>query len=354
MHLSVDNGFADRKADVDGGAISRVIQSYNAAKSLHKTATEVYQVGYMWLPIYQQCMQTVMAALSSEDHTQVANIYGNFFRETCTIGLHGMPVDMQTCYFSGNISDHNKGLYVADLMHRFNIWINSIGKSCPFEALETPDIGNPYGCYIDGRFYRAGVDYQHYYATIISRLTKSKMHRSVLELGGGFGGLAYFLIRDNPNLTYIDADLPENMAVTAFHLLSAFPDKKIALFGEIDLRSAKLNEYDAVLIPNFAVESLADDSVDLAFNSYSLAEMSPATISNFARQFSRISSKFIYHINHTSVSAVSADNFDFDLNKFELISRAPALWNLARNKDMDEYEYIYKAKTLGFSRILVN
>jgi putative sugar O-methyltransferase len=349
MHLSVDNGFVDRKVDVDVNVINRVIKSYNFAKSLHKTASDVYQVGYMWLPIYQQCMQTVMAALSSEDHAKVANIYGNFFRESCTIGLHGMPVDMQTCYFSGNISEQNKGLYIADLMHRFSIWINSIGKSCPFEALATPDIGNPYGCYIDGKFYRAGVDYQHYYATIISRLTRSKKHRSVLELGGGFGGLAYFLIRDNPDITYIDADLPENMAVTAFHLLSAFPDKKIALFGEIDLKTADLSAFDAILIPNFAVEDLADNSVDLAFNSYSLAEMSPNTISNYAQHFSRISSKFIYHINHTSVSAVSADDFNFDLMKFELISRAPALWNLARNKDMDEYEYIYKAKTLNFS-----
>lgn len=348
MYLSIDNAFADRKSDVDDAVIHRVIQSYNATKSLHKTAADVYQVGYMWLPIYQKYMQNIMTALGSQNHAQVASIYGNFFRESCTVGLHGMPVDMQTNYFSGNISENNKCLYVADLIHRFNVWISSIGKSCPFEALETPDIGNPYGCYIDGKFYRPGVDYQHYYATIISRLIKSKKRRTVLELGGGFGGLAYFLIRDNSNLTYIDADLPENMALTAFYLLSAFPEKKIALFGELDLNSANLDEYDAVLIPNFAVESLADNSVDLAFNSYSLAEMSPDTINNFAQQFSRISSKFIYHINHTSVSAVSADNFNFDLNKFELISRAPAIWNLARNKEMDEYEYIYKAKTLEF------
>ena len=44
-----------------------------------------------------------------------------------------------------------------------------------------------------------------------------------------------------------------------------------------------------------------------------------------------------------------SDDFAFDFDKFELISRAPALWNMARNKDMDEYEYIYKSKHLSFN-----
>ena len=349
MHLSIDNGFANRKVDVDHAILSRIIKSYKYAKTLQKNAANEYQVSYMWLPIYEGYMQAVMAALETEDHSRLAGIYGNFFREPCSVGLHGMPVDMQSTYFSGNITDADKGLYIADLMHRLNIWIKSIGKSCSIDSLESPEIGNPYGCFIDGRFLRAGVDYQHYYSTIIGRLTQSKSHRSVLELGGGFGGLAYFLMRDNANLTYIDADLPENMALTAFYLLSAFPSKRIALFGEIDLRTADLADYDAILLPNFAIQALGNDSVDLAFNSYSLAEMSSEAINNFAGQFSRIATKFIYHINHTVVSTLNADDFNFDLNKFELISRAPALWNLARNKDMDEYEYIYKTKNLSFS-----
>jgi len=44
--------------------------------------------------------------------------------------------------------------------------------------------------------------------------------------------MAYYFIRDNVNSAYIDLDLPENSALTAYYLLKAFPDRRIRLFGE--------------------------------------------------------------------------------------------------------------------------
>lgn len=349
MYLTVDNGFIERPSVADRAIVERVMTAYNKAKAVQKDAAEEYQVSHMWLPIYQSFMGDLMATMEQRDVDKLAHIYANFFRDRSTIGIHGMPVDMESTYFSGNISEDAKGKYLADVMHRMNIWLDSIGKTHPLDALETPNVGNPYGFYIDGKFFRAGVDYQHYYATIIGRLIRGKEHKTVLELGGGFGGLGHFLMRDNPDLTYIDVDLPENMALSAYYLLSGCPDKKIALFGEIDLATADLTQYDAVVLPNFALGELKDDTVDLAFNSYSLAEMSLNNVANYVKQFSRLSRKFIYHVNHTAIPPVKADDFAFDFDKFELISRAPALWNMARNKDMDEFEYIYKSKHLSFN-----
>lgn len=348
MFLSIENAFIDRPGEVDPHVIARVIAAYNKSKAVQKDAPEVYQVSHMWLAIYQRYMGEVMDVMARGDAAALTRIYGNFFRDRCTIGIHGMPVDMETTYFSGNVSDEAAGKYVADIMHRMQIWLNTIGKTHGLEALHTPLVGNPYGYYVDGVFYRAGVDYQHYYATIIGRLVRSPEPQVVLELGGGFGGLGHFLVRDNPDLTYVDVDLPENMALTAFYLLSAFPDKKIALYGELDLTTADLRDYDAVVLPNFAIEQLKDNAIDLCFNSYSLAEMSLDTVANYVGQFNRIASKFIYHINHTRIQPVLADNFPIDYDKFELISRAPASWNLANNKDMDEYEFLYKSKHLSF------
>lgn len=349
MFLTIDNGFAERKVNVDNKIINRVIQSYNKAKEMQRSAAEEYQVSNEWLPIYSSCMNEVIEAMTNRDSTRLSEIYGNFFRDPCSVGLHGMPVDMFTNYFSGNISDYNKDRYITDLMHRFTMWHDSIGKTCSIDNLNSPIIGNPYGCYIDGVFYRAGVDYVHYYATIISRLIRNENQKFVLELGGGFGGLAYFLMRDNSKLTYIDVDLPENMALTAFYLLSAFPNKNIALFGEIDITKTNLDQFDAVILPNFCIADIKSDSVDLVFNSYSLAEMSLNNVNNYVNHISRISSKFIFHVNHTKTATVTSDSFGFDFNKFELISRAPALWNMGRNSNMDEFEYIYKNKHLTFS-----
>ena len=83
------------------------------------------------------------------------------------------------------------------------------------------------------------------------------------------------------------------------------------------------------------------ESVNLSFNSYSLAEMSPEAIATYIGHISRVTREFFLHINHTRHSLVGADNFGIDPARFDLIYRAPALWNLARNPDMDEFEYLY-------------
>ena len=105
MLLSIENGFSDRKMAVDNQIIKRIIKAYNLSKVAQKNCTEEYQVGYMWLPIYEGFMKEIMAALSSENDEAVAKIYSNFFREHCSIGLHGMPCNMFTDYFNGSITE---------------------------------------------------------------------------------------------------------------------------------------------------------------------------------------------------------------------------------------------------------
>lgn len=345
----VDQGFAPRKNDINDEALfQRIIDSYNRAKTVQAKSEDIYQVSNEWLPIYQSHMQEITEALMSRSVSKVSAIYNNYFREPCSVGLHGLPIDMAAHFFSGKIRTGDKKLFLNDFIHRYEVWKSTIGRSCENSALQSPDIGNPYGYFVEGQFIKVGADYLHYYATIISRLIRGRGRKVVMELGGGYGGMAYYLIRDNADVTYVDFDLPENLALTAFHLLSAFPDKKIALYGEIDLASANLEQYDIVLMPNFEISKIGSDGVDLAFNSYSLAEMSRETIDTYIYHFNRAAKKFIYHVNHTRDSLVSADEFKIDLNKFELAYRAPALWNMARNIDMDEFEYLYKNKKMSF------
>lgn len=346
----IDRCFAERRSNVsDMSIFQRIIKAYNQAKQVQLTAGSVYQVNNEWTPIYERHMGKVMKALQAGDADAVKGIYNNFMRESCSIGLHGLTANMEKKYFSGKINSRDAAIFFNEYLYRHHVWEVSIGKTSRLDDLDGPGIGNTYGYYVDGKFVEQGAHYHHFYATMISRLLRGPSHKVIMELGGGFGGMAYYLLRDNPDATYLDFDLPENFALTAFYLLSAFPNKKIALYGEIDLAKENLENYDAVLMPNFEMAKLAESSVDLVFNSYSLAEMAPETVDDYLAQFNRITRKFIYHVNHTRNSVVKADDFKVDLQKFELISRAPAVWNLARNPAMDEFEYIYKNKKLAFS-----
>ena len=224
------------------------------------------------------------------------------------------------------------------------MWKKLLGQRFLIDSLISPNIGNPYGYFIDDKFIKAGADYQHYYATRVNDLISERSGRKVvIEIGAGFGGMAYYLIRDAIDTTYVDFDLPENLALTSYYLLKAFPEKKILLYGEGNLDELKLADYDIVLMPSFQLDKMPVDTCDLLFNSYSLAEMSQQTINHYVNQSAKLIKKggWFFHVNHTKNSLVSARDFPIPKN-FSLISEEFAAWNLGRNSNMDEYEFLYR------------
>jgi hypothetical protein len=193
---------------------------------------------------------------------------------------------------------------------------------------------------MEGHFVFPCADYHYTFSEKISILLKNKINPTILELGGGFGGMAYYCLRDIFNAKYICVDLPENAALQAYYLKSHFPDKKIRLYGE-DFES---NDFDALVIPNYAIESLQENSISLSFNSYSLAEMSLETIDKYVNIISKITEDYIYHLNHVYWE-VSADSFKIDLDKFQLLFRNPTNWGKdPRKYHLDHHEFLYKSK----------
>jgi putative sugar O-methyltransferase len=216
-----------------------------------------------------------------------------------------------------------------------------LGDGYTVQDLVSSNIGNPFGLELDGTFVTHGSDYLHYYATVLNRLVAEADRPTVVELGGGYGGMAYFLVRNSPKTTYVDFDLPENLALTAYYLLRAFPGMKIALYGEEELSTSTLENNRIVLMPNFEISKLPANCATAVFNSYSLAEMSAEAIEEYVKQMTKISRKYFLHVNHTRRSLVSADNFGIERHGYQLLHRKAALWNQGRELVVDEYEYLY-------------
>ena len=235
-------------------------------------------------------------------------------------------------------------LWLNDVLYRYRLWHSLLGNIYSIADLDSPCVGNPYGYYIDGKFIKGGSDYQHYYATAIGRLLKTETTKCVVELGAGFGGMAYYLLRDNREVTYIDLDLPENAALTAYYLLKAFPEKKIRLFGEVGLLDESIHNNEILIMPSFEISHLPSGCAGLVFNSYSMAEMSRETISTFVAEITRLvcGNGYFLHVNHNKNSLVVADDFGLNPAQFDLLYKIPALWNMGRDSRMDEYEYLYR------------
>lgn len=340
--------FKERKVvTTDPAIIDRIISAFNKAKMEQKKYPTAFQIGNEWLPIYERYMNDIIQALGNSSKDEVNKIYENFMREDCSVGLHGMSNNMFETYFIKKISSIDRDTYLYDALYRYKHWRKLTEDKYQPSDLEMAEFGNSYGYYIDGKYIRTGAEYLHYYATRISNLIAScEQKKVVVELGGGYGGMGYFLNKINDDLTYVDVDLPENMALTAYYLMNCFPDKKTLLYGEEEFNEQSFDKYDIIIMPNFEISKLPTQKANLVFNSYSLAEMSSETINTYIPELKRASNQYFFHVNHSVVShSLKADEFGIDDNDYKLISKQPALWNMGRNIEMDEYEYLY-AKSL--------
>lgn len=336
----VEQGFESRASlDVSESVLKRIVEAYNLAKSQQKLAGSEYQVSNEWAPIFNAQFDESIGALSRSDMTYIRQMYKNLFRDPVSTGLHGMPVNMKKTYFSGSLSKTAKTTYLIDALYRYNLWAK-LSPGYKIGDLVRPDIGNPYGILFDGSFVTPGTEYQHYYARQTLSLCKED-RPTVLELGGGYGGYAYYIHDMNKSARYIGIDLPEVLALATFYLMAAYPEKRFCLYGENhdlnDIRNA-----DFLMWPNFMIGSVPTGEVDVVFNSYSLGEMSPETIRTYVKEFGRIAAAWVMHVNHVTHTVMSADQFGFEDAGYNLQKRQKALWNLGRQLDMDEFEFTYK------------
>ncbi len=340
--IDLDDAFINRPTTgTTTENLLRIASVYRLWKKTQAECPSHYQVSREWLPIYNQYMGDIKATLYNNDLIRLKFLYENFFRVPLSTGLHGLHFNMYDKYMAPNIIIANDDLkiYLESCVHSAYNFL----KSCPSDSLDVltrPPIGNPYSYNINGKTIFPCAEYHYSFSQRIRILTSKIDNPTVLELGGGFGGLAYYLLRDSgKKIKYIAIDLPENCALQAFYLMSHFPDLNIKLYGEDD--SNATDDYDVLIMPNFAIGDLAEDTIDLTFNSYSLSEMSQESIDNYLALICKITKEYIYHLNHVYWE-INADNFAIDLNKFQLLFRAPTVWGKdPSNYKLDQHEFLY-------------
>lgn len=327
----------------DSALLRRISAAYRKAKEDQRAAGETFNVSNEWLHIYERKLGPAMKALSEGNIAELDRMYSNFFRDPCSTGLAGVPSSLEKKYFgSKNIGKKYRDLALCEGIHRFNLWKEKTSYAFTAHDLASPQIGNPYGSTMDGVFLRPGVDYQHCYAQEIKSLLPSTGSQIVAELGGGFGGMGYFLVRDIPRMTYVDFDLPEALALASYYLLKAFPNLPVMLYGEGHLTPQALADFRIVMMPSFEILKISDKSVGVTFNSYSLAEMSPASIRQYIHEIARITSGYFLHVNHIKQALLNADDFGVEGYGFRLLRRQFSGWTAGLNPDnADEFEFLY-------------
>lgn len=339
----VTEGFAQRReSEVDDYALlERICAAY--IKAIHHEPEEAFAPSGWWRLVAAGSLGPVTHALRTRNIPVLQAMYRNFFRDPCGAGLVGLPVNMSRSYFDAEIKPNYKRLFLGDTLHQFDLWEELTERQFTVLDLESPIIGNPFGIVIDGVFIKTGAGYQHFYARRISELLDCSLRRNVVaEIGGGYGGMAYYFIRDNQGSTYIDFDVPETIALASYYLLRSFPKLKAILYGEEELTERTIEESDIILMPNFELSKLPSGSVNLSFNSHVLADMSVAAIRRYIDEILRTTSSFFLHLNRSAACLAISEYLNERSNHARLTYSCEAAWHGARSLQNDEREQIYE------------
>ncbi|WP_404360885.1 putative sugar O-methyltransferase [Methylotuvimicrobium sp. KM1] len=104
----------------------------------------------------------------------------------------------------------------------------------------------------------------------------------ILEIGCGYGALAYFIKKLVPNCTYICVDLPESLIFSGIYLTRYFEDY---LLVEGETTNLEVNDSECVFVPNYMFHKLpeSNSTIDLAINTLSMSEMTPEQVAYYCR-----------------------------------------------------------------------
>lgn len=234
--------------------------------------------------------------------------------------------------------------FLRSILRNYIIWKDLY--ALPSNRLKIKaEVGNPWGCNIDGVMVTPKATRYHHNAMQIKNLLAASKGNVVGEIGAGYGALCHYLLMEIPNVIYVDFDLPETLVLAAYHLLSAFPDKKILLYGEHEINEKTVLDFDVALLPNFVIEEIADKSIDVFFNSFSLSEMPKEVNHTYLHQIARLTKNYFLHNNmdrsgiiNRGFERIPASKFPIDENKFTLLYQN---YDLFHSHFGDYKEFLY-------------
>ena len=278
-------------------------------------------------------------ALATRDTDTLRAMYQNFFRDPCGAGLIGLP--LAKAYFGETIDDVYRHLFLSDALYRIDYWKAQTGNRFDLSELAGPGIGNPFGILIEGTLVCKGAEYQHYCAQRIQELAPST-RASIVEIGGGYGGMAYYLLRGNPQFTYIDFDVPESLALISYYLLKSFPNLKFLLYGEEDLTPEAISRSNVILMPSFELSKVPTRSIDVAFSSHTMSDLSRSAQIVYLNEIERMTRKSFLNISEGEGSALLDELIGARSVSLRLAEKRALGWNSHKLRSAKELEYHYQ------------
>jgi putative sugar O-methyltransferase len=336
---NVTNGFASRidNSSDDQELLDRVCTAYIKAVERQKRAREIYQPTHWWSQVQQTRLQPVLQALKKRDIRALKLMYSNFYRDSCSSGLitqTGVPWSSRR----GEMKEIDRHFYLADTLCAVDYWKERTAGRFDVADLSGPNIGNPFGVMLNGTLVRFEAPYQHYCAHRLSALLDVGPS-TVAEIGGGFGGMAYFLLRDRQPLTYFDFDVPESIALASYFLMKAFPSLTFLLYGEKQLTPEEIARANIVLMPLSEMEQMQARSVNVTFSSHAVSALPPEFIADYLETIARMTQGHFFYIGMLGAKGVA--ELAGRRKDMRLVEAFVSGWHAHKSRNWNDIEALY-------------
>ena len=116
----------------------------------------------------------------------------------------------------------------------------------------------------------------YFFLRITATCERQRTLRNVLEIGGGYGGLARLFKLLRPQTRYWIVDLPESLFFAEVFLCESFPEARVLYVTDANVSDAE--KADFVLVPAQCTSALDARHFDVAVNTASLQEMAQSSL----------------------------------------------------------------------------
>ena len=178
--------------------------------------------------------------------------------------------------------------------------------------LGEPLLGNPPPVYYRGRLISQDLANSALEVDAIHRLLSGHSPRSILEIGAGYGRVAYVLMSLHPTCSYTVVDIQPALGISERYLRTLFPNR------------------DVTFMTPESVAEIPRGTIDLAFSISSLQEMTTEQIRNYLALVDRVAHGGAVYLkqwsswyNPKDLTTVTFDDYNIP-DRWELAFREPA------------------------------
>ena len=281
-----------------------------------------------WADIGKISRADYHAVLDSGETDTLATLFNTMFGRPMIAGLVGFGLaDLAEPVGYDRIG--------RDMRENLTLW-RGFTDGDGAEHLSNTDAGSPLRFIVGPHSMLYDTPRHDHYAHRILQVAGSGVR--VLEIGGGYGGMANQLLRRSPAARTVLVDLPTTLYMAAWWLT---------------MEGQRVGWYDTdpdapvVLLPAHALGEW-DHSADLVFSAHSLGEMDAATVGRYMGWLRARRVPWFYHDNAhlhdlpapgpTAGMFPELTALDYRPDGYDEVYRAPALWANTGNR---YFEFLY-------------